>query len=117
VKLKTGQFAPVSSLDNVNNLRLRARVVGQCQFKVTGWGCHVYLCHGTSVCWQFQNIKTGLESGPVTTYLTTTIVHSYNLLIHDVKSVHSLADVVLRYMGAYLCHSTRRTLYVIKFIY
>jgi len=35
-------------------------------------------------------IKTSLESGPVTADLTTTVIHSYKLLINDVKPVHSL---------------------------
>jgi len=34
--------------------------------------------------------KTRLESGPVTADLTTTVVHSYKLLINDVKADHSL---------------------------
>jgi len=34
-------------------------------------GYHVYLRHGTSMCW---HIKTRLESGPVTGDLTTTVV-------------------------------------------
>jgi len=50
-------------------------------------GYYVYLWHGTSVCW---HIKTQLESGPVTTDLTTTVVHSYTLLTNDIKPVYSL---------------------------
>jgi len=50
-------------------------------------GYHVYLRHGTSVYWYF---KTRLASGSVTADLTTTAVHSYKLLINDVKPVHSL---------------------------
>jgi len=34
-------------------------------------GYHVYLRHGTSVCW---HLKTQLDSGPVTADLTTTII-------------------------------------------
>jgi len=37
------------------------------------------------VCWQF---KTRFESGPAN--LTITVVHSYKLLINDVKPVHPL---------------------------
>jgi len=61
--------------------------LAQCQFNVTGWGYHVYLRHGTSVCW---HTKTQLESGPLTSDLTTTVVHSFKLLINDVKPDHSL---------------------------
>jgi len=50
-------------------------------------GYHVYLQHGTSMCW---HIKAWLESGLVTADLTTTAVHRYKLLINDVKPVHSL---------------------------
>jgi len=50
-------------------------------------GYHVYLRHGTSVCW---HSKTRLESGPVTADLTTSVVHGSKLLINDVKSDHSL---------------------------
>jgi len=39
------------------------------------------------VCWY---LKTQLESGPVTTDLTTTVVHSYRLLINDIKHSHTL---------------------------
>jgi len=49
-------------------------------------GYHVYLWHGTSVCWY---IKTQLESGPFTADLTTTVALSYKLLIKDVKSILS----------------------------
>jgi len=35
--------------------------------------------------------KTRLESGPVKADLTTTVVHTYKLLINDVKPVHSHA--------------------------
>jgi len=66
--------------------------LAQCQFKVTGWGYHVYLRHGTSVCWHF---KTRLESGPVTADLTITVVHSSKLLINDTKPDHSLTYFTL----------------------
>jgi len=36
------------------------------------------------------SLKTRLESGPVTADLTTTVIHSYKLLINDVKPDHSL---------------------------
>jgi len=52
-------------------------------------GYHVYLRHDTSVCWQF---KTRLESGPVTADLTTTVGHSYKLLINDVNHDHSFTQ-------------------------
>jgi len=57
-------------------------------------GYHVYLRHGTSVCWQ---IKTRFESGSVTADQTTTVVHSSKLLINDIKPDHSLQmeDVIL----------------------
>jgi len=42
------------------------------------------------VSWYF-----GLESGPVTADLTTTVVHSYKALKNDVKLIHSL-DVLAR---------------------
>jgi len=52
-------------------------------------GCHVYLRHGTSVCWQF---KIRLESGTLTADLTSTVVHSF--MCHNTKSV-------LRFPGAH----------------
>jgi len=52
-------------------------------------GYHVYLRHGTAVCWQ---IKIRIESGPVTADLTTTVVHSYTLLINDVKPSLTLSN-------------------------
>jgi len=52
-------------------------------------GYHVYLRHGTSVCW---NLRPKLESGPVTADLTTTVVPSYKFLINDVKPVYSLTQ-------------------------
>jgi len=48
----------------------------------------VLLCTGT--------LKPLLESGPVTADLTTTVVHSYKLLINDGKPVHSLTLTHLR---------------------
>jgi len=54
-------------------------------------GYHVYLPHGTSVFWQF---KTQLESGPVTADLTTAIIHSYKLLINNVKPIHKLTHSI-----------------------
>jgi len=64
----------VASLISIHHLRPRTGLVAmvQCQFKVTVWGI-MFIC-GTSVCWQ---IKTCLESGPVTEDLTPTVVHSY----------------------------------------
>jgi len=47
------------------------------------------------VCWHF---KPRFESGPVTADLTTTVVHSYTLKIHDVNSVHSLYKQVEEYI-------------------
>jgi len=47
---------------------------------------HLYLLSGT-VCWY---LKTWLKSRPVTSDLETTVIHSYQLLINDVKPVHSL---------------------------
>jgi len=34
--------------------------------------------------------ENGLDSGPVTADLTTTVVHSSKLLINDIKSDHSV---------------------------
>jgi len=61
--------------------------LAQCQFEVTGWGYHVYLRHSTLVYWQ---LKTPLESRPVTADMTTIVVHSYKLLINDVELIYSL---------------------------
>jgi len=54
-------LAPVASLVSIH--LLKARTVS-----VTGCMVHVYMQHGTSVCW---HIKTWLESGPVTADQTT----------------------------------------------
>jgi len=59
-------------------------VLAKCQFKVIAWGYHVYLWHGTSVCW---HMNPWLESGPVTADMTTTVVYSYKLPI-NVKSLN-----------------------------
>jgi len=48
-------------------------------------GYHVYLHHGTSVCWYH---KTRLESGPVTADLATTVVHGYNSLRKEATPAH-----------------------------
>jgi len=56
-------------------------------------GHHVYLRHGSSVCW---HIKTWLEDGPVSADLTITVVHSSKLLINDVKPDHSLTPLYTR---------------------
>jgi len=60
----------------------------QCQFKVTGWGI-MFICGMVLFC--AGTFKTWLESGPVTADLTTTVihVHSYKLLINNVKPVLS----------------------------
>jgi len=50
-------------------------------------GYHVYLRHGTSVCW---HSKTRLESGPVTADVTTTVVHSSKLLITTLNPITHL---------------------------
>jgi len=69
---------------------------------------HVYLQHGTLVCWQ---MKTWLQSGPVTADLTTTVAHRYKLLINDIKPVHLLTLLVWikyilwKYMSVYSCLS------------
>jgi len=60
---------------------------------VTGVGYHVYLLHGTSVCWYN---KTRLESGPVTADLTTTVEHSSKMLINDVEPDHSITLSLLQ---------------------
>jgi len=36
------------------------------------------------------HLNLRLESGPVTADMKTTVVHCYNLLINEVKPVHSL---------------------------
>jgi len=43
-------------------------------------GYHEYLRHGTTVSW---HNKTRLESGPVTAYLTTTVVPSHKSLLES----------------------------------
>jgi len=53
-------------------------------------GYYVYVRHGTSVYW---HIKTRLESGPVTADMTPTVVHSFKVLINDVKPDHSLTHL------------------------
>jgi len=59
--------------------------LAQCQFKMTGWGI-MFICGMVLVYWQ---LKTRLESGPVTAELTTTVVHRYESLRNDIKRVHS----------------------------
>jgi len=49
-------------------------------------GYHVYLRHGTSVCY----IKTRYESGTFTSDLTTTVVYSYKLPTNDAKPAHHI---------------------------
>jgi len=59
--------------------------LAQSQFNVTGWvSC-------LSAAWYFGvlEITTRHESGPVTGDLTTTVVHSSELQINDVKPDHS----------------------------
>jgi len=56
--------------------------LAKCPFKVIGWGI-MFICGMVLRC--AGDIKTRLESGPVTADLTTTIVHNYTLLINDVK--------------------------------
>jgi len=50
-------------------------------------GYRVYLLLGISVSWHPKILP---EFGPLTADLTTTDVHSYKLLINNVKSVHLL---------------------------
>jgi len=63
-------------------------------------GYHVYLWHGTLVCCY---LETQHESGPVTADLTATVIHSYKLLINDVKPVHShtLSNFLLYCVSGY----------------
>jgi len=50
VKSKTEKLTPVASLVSVHHLRAGAGLVS-----VSDWmGHHVYLRHGTSVCWQIN---------------------------------------------------------------
>jgi len=65
VKSKTEILAPVASLVSPRHSSPRT---------MTGGWEHVYLWHGTSVCW---HTKTQLESGPVTADLATTVKYSY----------------------------------------
>jgi len=55
---------------------------------VTGWGI-MFICGMVLRCADTPK-QTRLESGPVTTDLTTTVVQSYSSLRNDVKPVHSL---------------------------
>jgi len=80
-------LAPVVSLVSIHHLRPRAGLIGPASVLSDSVGYHVYLQHGTSVCW---HNKTWLKSGPVTADLTTTVVHKSTLLINDVKPDHSL---------------------------
>jgi len=48
----------------------------------------MFICRMVLQC--ATNLKTWLESGPVTTDFTTTVIRSYKLLINAVKPVHSL---------------------------
>jgi len=73
----------VVSLVSVHHLRPR---LAQCQFKVTGWGI-MFICGIVLRC---TDTQTRFEPGPVTADLTTTVIHSYNLLVNNVKHVHSL---------------------------
>jgi len=58
-------------------------------------GYRVYLKLVISVCWVFI---TRLQSGPVTTDLTT-VVPSYKFLINDVKPIHSLIRTYVYCIG------------------
>jgi len=75
VRLK---LASVATQVSVHHLRSRTGLFGPVSVSSDWVGYHVYLRHGTSVCWHFK------------TRLTTTVVHSYKLLINDVKPFHSL---------------------------
>jgi len=91
VKSNTEKLAITASL--VHHLRPRIGLMVGLASVYSDWvGFQVYLRHDTSMCW---NIKTRLVSGPVTADLTTTVVHSYQLLINDVKSVHSITHISL----------------------
>jgi len=87
VESKIEKLAPVAFLVRVHHLRPRSGLVRPMSVKSDWVGYHVYLRHGTSVCW---HNKSRLESGSVTADLTDTVVHSYKSLIKDVKPVYSL---------------------------
>jgi len=57
VKSKTEKLAPVASLISVYHLRPRAGLVGPASVYSDWVGYHVYLRHGTSVCWQLGEIS------------------------------------------------------------
>jgi len=79
---KTEKLTPVVSLVSVQHLKHRAWLA-QCQFKVTGcMRFRVYLRHATLMCW---HIKSWLESGSVTTDLTTTAAQLYKSLKSNIK--------------------------------
>jgi len=74
-------------MDSVHHLRARVVLVSPVSVESDWVGYHIYLQHCTSVCWHIDN---WLESGPVTVDLTTTVVHSYKLLINVIKPIQSL---------------------------
>jgi len=66
--------------------------LAQCQFEVPGQGI-LFICG--IVIWCAGKLTHGFESGPVTADLTTTVVHSYKLLINEVKPVHTQLNNVI----------------------
>jgi len=56
---------------------------------VNGWG--IMLICGM-VLW-YASTETRLQSLPGIADMTTTVVHSYKLLINDVKPIHSLTHI------------------------
>jgi len=73
-------LAPAASLVSVHHFkRLRTGLVGPVSAKETGWGI-MFIC-----AWYFgvlAHLKIRLESGQPD--LTTTVLHSYNLVINDI---------------------------------
>jgi len=63
---------------------------------VVGWGI-VFICSIVLYC-----AGTQLESGPVTTDQTTTVLYSYKSLRNYVKPVHSLKSYLLLDMSAHV---------------
>jgi len=83
-------LAPAASLVSVHHYKgLEQSWLAQCQLKVTGWAI-MFICG----IWYFGvlGIKTQLESGPVTTDLTTNVVHSSKVLIKSICILRFLAS-------------------------
>jgi len=110
------------SIVYINIKDLEQGWLAQCQFKVTGWGIMFILLHDCLVC---CHLKTRLESIPVTTDLTTTVVRSFKLLINDVKPIHPLthsSELPMVYWYVIFiwfrpCFYKRQTICIYSYIY